>query len=30
MHTPDGYAIPARIACVAALILIALIFVGAW
>jgi hypothetical protein len=30
MHTRDRYAIPAKIACMAALILIALILVGAW
>ena len=30
MNTPDWYAVPAGIACVAALIVIALISVGAW
>jgi hypothetical protein len=30
MHTSGWYAVPAGIACVAALILIAFILVGAW
>jgi hypothetical protein len=30
MKVPDWYALPASIACIAALILIALIVVGAW